>query len=495
MHVADRPVQVSVGSVRIEQISQVREKGGLDMVVHLLARLDPEELRLLMGVERPGVVVQREEAVLIEFNSLATGCSPRLVEDVGLLLQVDVLVEGVVVEFFVGHAVLGLAVGAVVRQVEELEHFDGELNLVLLENVLHDDDGDVRLEIVDNIQQVFLRHHGLDELARLEPGQFLQELGLLSEEVAQVAVRLVQEGDHRLEGLLESEVTDLRHHEHQHHAPDYTHVELYVVLAQQRRVRLRHALVDGVQEHFDLSHEEGHLLVFLLLELLRAVDEFQKAFQIYCIVLVRVGGDALLDEGVAENFRVFELLEDFLIGQRVHISGVDSLLVYLTEKWVFTSQRCVIDQLPSHERQARGVVRLVLAEESLREGVLAAVLVRAAVLLAAKHHLLEHRGHVLPQMLPLLGSESHSVALLLLFLLRNDPLFDLVALAGTLLLDLVFGEDFERRIVLDLLVLLLEDLGGVLHVGVVVNERRGLVFLFCHLFILVRLFVTHYFVG
>lgn len=82
------------------------------------------------------------------------GVLPFSIVDLGLLLKVDVFVEGVIVKFGVLHFLFHGA--SAVGFVEYVEDLDGVHDHVLFEDVLDDDNRDVRLELKNSIVEMFL---------------------------------------------------------------------------------------------------------------------------------------------------------------------------------------------------------------------------------------------------------------------------------------------------------------------------------------------------
>ena len=133
--------------------SNVFQEGFIDHIVSPLACHNVEELRLFISVQRPWIIEQRKEAMSIKFLTFLLCCSPFFIIIRGLLIQINISVERIVVEFSLLYLVSSWL--KLVCLVKDVHNLNCVHDLVLGEVVAHDNDGDVVLELLNDVCEFF----------------------------------------------------------------------------------------------------------------------------------------------------------------------------------------------------------------------------------------------------------------------------------------------------------------------------------------------------
>lgn len=120
----------------------------------LLSLDDSEKLSFSVGVKSPRIVVQGEEAVPIELFLTFAGEDPFVVENLRLFLQINVIVECIVVKLGVMQSIILWL--QLVTLIEDVKNFNDSLHDLLLENLVHDYNCDVKLELRNNLRHLIL---------------------------------------------------------------------------------------------------------------------------------------------------------------------------------------------------------------------------------------------------------------------------------------------------------------------------------------------------
>mgnify|MGYP007078110684 CR=1 FL=1 len=245
---------------RLEERAHVLEDGLADLLVPVLARDNAEQLSLAVGVQCPRIIVQSEEGMTVEHCAVALGSRPLAVEDLRLLSQVHLVVQCIVVELGRAHALRG-RLGQVggVEDVHDLNHV---LHHLLVNDLLNNDNRDVRLKL-----QNCIRHHVLREASDDHLMSHLIDLRVQIV-LAKEAVAEVEEGDEPLKDLMKVEVFQLTHLQHNEEAANARHHEL------RAGVRLSFNLVvDDVEQEGEAADHEMVSSLNVLVRVSNAVQE------------------------------------------------------------------------------------------------------------------------------------------------------------------------------------------------------------------------------
>ena len=131
------------------------QKSLADEIIPISACDNPEQLRLLVGVESPRIVVQREEAVSIELLLVLPCVLPLLIINLCLLLEINIFIQSVIVKLRVLDFILPQFL--LVGQEEVIHDLNSEHNLLLAKRVLNDDKSNIVLELLNGLLECVFR--------------------------------------------------------------------------------------------------------------------------------------------------------------------------------------------------------------------------------------------------------------------------------------------------------------------------------------------------
>lgn len=153
----------------------------------------------------------------IEFFLVSLSQGPLMIEDLCLLLQVHVVIQGIVVELRVCQSLLlGLKLVALLENIHDLNDC---LHHVLLEYFLHDDNCDVEVELLDDLADLFFGQAVANEVGS-------KVLVLSVEESAESGLTSCEQLDHSVENSVEIEDLHFFHQKQLDEASDSDHVIL-----------------------------------------------------------------------------------------------------------------------------------------------------------------------------------------------------------------------------------------------------------------------------
>jgi len=115
-----------------------------------------EKLCLSISIECPWVIIESEETMSIKYSIMLFGWSPFLIKDGGLLTKINIIVKCIVIEVWIRQFVILWL--SVVRLIENVHDLNNLLHHILLEDLLHDYDSDVKLKSLDYLAELILWH-------------------------------------------------------------------------------------------------------------------------------------------------------------------------------------------------------------------------------------------------------------------------------------------------------------------------------------------------
>ena len=254
----------------------------------------------------------------VKFTLRSTGLKPFLVEDGGLLAQVDIVVKCIVIELWVWKAIWsGLQL---VCLVEDVHHFDDSLHYFLLEYLFHNHNRYVELELLhDSSKFLFGQTLGY-EFSR---ESLVCSIWLLPECV----MALCEQVNHAFESSIEIEDLHFTHHQKHRVASHRNHMVLRTLII----LSFCHVLWD-VQENQKLINHYilSSLKVWLFARYVRA------NFLIKLLHGCRVNSTlthwvfallsrALVDEAAWELVEVLEHFIELALCQRVEVLSINWL--------------------------------------------------------------------------------------------------------------------------------------------------------------------------
>lgn len=141
------------GSPLIKKCTEILQNCITNLLVSLFALDNSEEFSFSVCIKSPRIVIKREEAVAIEISLASLSRHPFMIENLSLLLEIHVVVEGVIIKLIIRKLIiLHLQLIPLIKNIHHLNH---SLHNLLLEYFFHDDNGDVELEFLDDGGEVF----------------------------------------------------------------------------------------------------------------------------------------------------------------------------------------------------------------------------------------------------------------------------------------------------------------------------------------------------